>query len=303
MPLPTEKEQQFQRDAIRQAYPQLFEAVEEQLRYVDQKLRSLQTSHEHLYDFALSAHLARASKTTLGIVLLCENGFGELAIASLRPLGETMVSAYFMSLDPDVRAAQFDEYAKWEAIEVFRLAERMGWREVVASAPSEFHDSDWIRSVEQQFPARVQGWMQVGMDKAIAAIEECWKTDKGKRQLRETADLLHISGDRHSHVGAIDTVRKLSSTDGQLTLRLGPGREWVSTALLLAAWVYGQVFDLWAEHFELPDIESWRRRWDLLLARCRPLGRDVVGKVGRNDPCPCGSRYKFKRCHLDIVGD
>ena len=137
-----------------------------------------------------------------------------------------MVSAYFMSLDPDVRAAQFDEYAKCEAIEVFRLAERMGWREVVANAPSEFHDSDWIRSVEQQFPARVQEWMQVGMDKAIAAIEECWKTDKGKRQLRETADLLHISGDRHSHVGAIDTVRKLSSTDGQLTLRLGPGREW-----------------------------------------------------------------------------
>ncbi len=24
----------------------------------------------------------------------------------------------------------------------------------------------------------------------------------------------------------------------------------------------------------------------------------AVGKVGRNDPCPCGSGKKFKKCHL-----
>jgi preprotein translocase subunit SecA len=25
--------------------------------------------------------------------------------------------------------------------------------------------------------------------------------------------------------------------------------------------------------------------------------RVVVEKVGRNDPCPCGSGKKYKRCH------
>ena len=25
--------------------------------------------------------------------------------------------------------------------------------------------------------------------------------------------------------------------------------------------------------------------------------RDGMGKVGRNEPCPCGSGRKFKRCH------
>ena len=27
----------------------------------------------------------------------------------------------------------------------------------------------------------------------------------------------------------------------------------------------------------------------------------TVKKIGRNDPCPCGSGKKFKRCHIDEV--
>ena len=27
--------------------------------------------------------------------------------------------------------------------------------------------------------------------------------------------------------------------------------------------------------------------------------RRIEGKVGRNEPCPCGSGRKFKRCHWD----
>lgn len=28
------------------------------------------------------------------------------------------------------------------------------------------------------------------------------------------------------------------------------------------------------------------------------IRQQVRGKVGRNEPCPCGSGKKFKRCHL-----
>ncbi len=35
---------------------------------------------------------------------------------------------------------------------------------------------------------------------------------------------------------------------------------------------------------------------ELLADRARPVRR-AVGKVGRNDPCPCGSGKKFKKCH------
>lgn len=31
--------------------------------------------------------------------------------------------------------------------------------------------------------------------------------------------------------------------------------------------------------------------------------RRRFAKVGRNDPCPCGSGKKFKKCHLKTAGN
>jgi hypothetical protein len=35
----------------------------------------------------------------------------------------------------------------------------------------------------------------------------------------------------------------------------------------------------------------------LLRARARPLDTTSRASAGRNDPCPCGSGFKYKRCH------
>jgi hypothetical protein len=42
---------------------------------------------------------------------------------------------------------------------------------------------------------------------------------------------------------------------------------------------------------------SLRASERLLRARTRPFTSSGGPKVGRNDPCPCGSGFKFKRCH------
>jgi len=42
---------------------------------------------------------------------------------------------------------------------------------------------------------------------------------------------------------------------------------------------------------------SLRASERLLRARARPLEVPSRSSVGRNDPCPCGSGYKYKRCH------
>lgn len=31
----------------------------------------------------------------------------------------------------------------------------------------------------------------------------------------------------------------------------------------------------------------------------RPANRAAIGRVGRNEPCPCGSGLKFKKCCLE----
>jgi uncharacterized protein YecA (UPF0149 family) len=43
--------------------------------------------------------------------------------------------------------------------------------------------------------------------------------------------------------------------------------------------------------------QSLRASERLLHARTRPLNTTHRANVGRNDPCPCGSGYKYKRCH------
>ena len=43
--------------------------------------------------------------------------------------------------------------------------------------------------------------------------------------------------------------------------------------------------------------QSLRTSERLLRARTRPLELPSKSSVGRNDPCPCASGFKYKRCH------
>jgi hypothetical protein len=296
---PSYEEFQHQRRVIRETFPRLFEAVEEQLRFVDENLPKIPTKRATKYDLALSAHLARATKTTMGIVALCEHGYGEIAMSSLRTLGETMVSAYFLALEPEEHADRFEAFARQEALDNYRLFRRMGWDDSVGDVAEKFEDPEHLEAMKELFPNPVLGWMQVPMKDVLRRIEKFWERPE---ELRQVASLLHLLGDRHSHVGTFDTVALLRADEQPgLVLHLGPERKWVREALLLTAWVYGQMFDLWAEHFAMPDLESWRRRYRLLNARCRSLDPDKVRGLGRNALCPCGSGFKFKRCHADLV--
>jgi hypothetical protein len=301
MSYPSEAQTQYPRRVLREAYPVLFDAIEGQLRYVDEHLNTGARGVETKYDLALAGHLARASKSAMGIINACEYGYGEIGQGALRGLGETMVSAYYMSLDPEARAERFESYAKLEAIHAYRFLERMGW-EREAQTPEHFRDEKWIAEVEAQFPRRVDGSFQEPMNRVVAAVAPCWRNEAaGEEEFRRVAEILHFFGDRHSHIGTTDTVNLLRVENGQLVMHLGPGKKWVPQTLVVTAWVYGQMFDLWAEHFELPDMDSWRRRWRLLVRRCQILSPEAVQGVGRNDPCPCGSGFKYKRCHLDVM--
>ena len=48
------------------------------------------------------------------------------------------------------------------------------------------------------------------------------------------------------------------------------------------------------------DQERWQRRAEADLARSQRVQNPFKG-VGRNDPCPCGSGKKFKKCCLATV--
>lgn len=43
-------------------------------------------------------------------------------------------------------------------------------------------------------------------------------------------------------------------------------------------------------------LEAWSRRTGWIMVEARPSPERAEPKVGRNEPCPCGSGLKFKRC-------
>ena len=44
-----------------------------------------------------------------------------------------------------------------------------------------------------------------------------------------------------------------------------------------------------------------RRRWPTVPAQRDPTDPSTWGRVGRNEPCPCGSGKKYKHCHGQFV--
>jgi hypothetical protein len=48
------------------------------------------------------------------------------------------------------------------------------------------------------------------------------------------------------------------------------------------------------------DQERWRRREEAKRVRGQHLEKPI-NRVGRNDPCPCGSGKKFKKCCVATV--
>ena len=55
------------------------------------------------------------------------------------------------------------------------------------------------------------------------------------------------------------------------------------------------------EFFEADIDQKVIAKMNDRLMDLEPKGHTLVRrvKIGRNDPCPCGSGKKFKRCHLE----
>src|SRR5438132_566921 len=113
---------------VRGSYPALFGAVEGVLRFADGALDAWKfKSKPTPYELALLAHLARGTRTTHAVVQLSELLFGSVALMATRVAFETMVSAYWLSLDPERRTQQFDRFGVLEWADFGVTLSKLGW--------------------------------------------------------------------------------------------------------------------------------------------------------------------------------
>lgn len=64
---------------------------------------------------------------------------------------------------------------------------------------------------------------------------------------------------------------------------------------------FGRLTELFrSQNYNLVTIRSKEYIQDFIIESAKRLGLDVIArKIGRNDPCPCGSGKKYKKCCLD----
>lgn len=291
------------RGRVRAAFPTLFGAVEEVLTFADGALDAWKFRRKPTpYELALLAHLARGTRTTHAVMQLAELLFGSVALMTTRVAFETMVSAYWLSLDPEPRTKQFDRFGALEWAQYGTTLVKLGWLRP-DEVPPRWRDPERLKKLAAEFPSVRLGWTQESPPKLIGGIAKTWPP-AAATELRNYARVVGTLGSRHAHVGCADTADHVSVEHGRLQVALGPhakDQHWVSMSLKVAAWSYGQLFDLVAGHFRLTDMEHWRQHFTRLLARWAVVTKAQTQGVKLNDPCPCGYGLKFKECHRDAL--
>lgn len=85
---------------------------------------------------------------------------------------------------------------------------------------------------------------------------------------------------------------RLGSDDGlQLTMQDGDGAHWIEAIVPSLAKIHA----FWLERRQPLPVPRTRSDANLPPRMRRPVARGAP-KVGRNDPCPCGSGKKYKKC-------
>lgn len=257
--------------------------------------RALDRSHDGL----MSAVFARSTNTYWAALELARIGFGEQAAMLNRSIFEDMVDLHWISENPDPAIERYEQHLHHGQM-VLADALRAHPDFMPAEDLPEYERNE-RRPLDRLFgPFGHKSWTGVNLHDRVAAVEHLWGDDQARRQLRFFRDIVHRENNQLLHVSAHalnQMVRRSGPEEGGIAFKLGPGDEYLARALLGAFWIYSQSVGLILEHFEFAEREAFDRLFAEQLPAFRDLSDDEIRAVGRNDPCPCGSGKKFKRCH------
>ncbi|MEK0083133.1 DUF1186 domain-containing protein [Benzoatithermus flavus] len=178
-----------------------------------------------------------------------------------------------------VENKQADEMVRAQMLEALAVLARLGrWDRGGAEA--------YLHGLTQRLQPRGESFVWVGFEQAVAML--------GMRELRPFVQRLHEQEWIDPTIGDLedfdaDLEAAMDDPDGPPLLWGKPFEPWEDTAEELRTWhsFSGEAEadeDRDEDELDLPDeheplLDPWRH-------------------VGRNDPCPCGSGKKFKKCCL-----
>lgn len=260
---------------------------------------------ESAADGIVLAEGARALKTYRAVIHLCTLGYGEQASMLNRSLFEGMAVAHWAHSEPEDAVERFEAHFEHNRILWADLLRELGW-DTGEVAPEELPDASQERRDELigMFGQHGQKlWTgHRHLAELLHAIEDQWE-GHGRDQLWEFFQVAHKDNNLMLHSGAWSLERAAhglsTESDGEVELnfRTGPTSDRVGPALYGGFWTYVQTFSLVMDRFQVPNREGLKALHARGEIAFKKLSDEQTKDVGRNDPCPCGSGRKFKRCH------
>jgi len=247
--------------------------------------------------FALG--FARSAKTYKAAMRLIKQGFGEQAAMLNRSLFEGMAVGFWVHHNEGEARERFTQAYTYDLYQQVRLIEQAGW----VSAEDGLHGPEIapeeLVNLEAKFGKYGERpWTgHSNIRDLVADIEQYWPED-GRKMLWNFLRVVHRDNNQllHATVSGLASAGNRMDEEG-IYLSIGPSLRRIEKGLFAAYWPFANHLDLLVKRFELPVQEELDEMVGRQQYEFRRLTPDEVKDIGRNDPCPCESGKKFKKCH------
>lgn len=251
-------------------------------------------------DEILALLYGRATKTYKAALMLARKGYGEQARMLGRPLFEGMAVAHWVVANEAEARERFNRAWRFDAYQLARAIEQTGWLAEGASASGPEIDEEELASMRRDF-GRYGSKLWTGhrsLRELVDGIESDWGDDEERRLLRNFLLIVNRDNNQLLHTTVAGLAEAATGFDGEgIYLAVGPSPARIERGLFCAYWTYAETLGVVIDRFEVPVRADFEAMLDRQQYDFRRLTADEVQDVGRNDPCPCGSGEKFKRCH------
>lgn len=284
-------------EAISEEYGPRIQACERLFEYAGELMTSWPGGRiESTADGLILALFGRSLDTSTAAVRLAKVGYGAQTAMLNRSLFEDMIDIHWIATDPEAAEERYRDHDQHG---------RMLLADAVAKYPDhydiELPDFDpgerkRLDGVYGRWGAK--SWSGMNLHERVRAVEHHWKDDVGRQTLHFFHDIAHRENNQVLHVSsaALSAKAEVSGSGDHFTLYFGPGPKGLDRALFGSFWIFDNTIGLLIDHFEIAVDD--KTRMELFSPKdFIKLSDEQIRDTGRNDPCPCGSGLKFKRCH------
>lgn len=252
-------------------------------------------SVENVCDGLILALFARSLDTATAAVRLAGAGYGAQASMLNRSLFEDMIDSHWVATEEEAAEDCYSDHLQHG---------RMLLADAVAKYP-EYYAEIELPEFDPEDRKALDGdygsfghksWTKVNLHERVSLVEGHWTEGAGRQTLHFFHDIAHRENNQTLHVSSATLGKNLEFYDAELGLTVGPREDMVDRALFGSFWILDATVGLVLDRFGI-ELDEETRAAVFSARDFIELSEDQMREIGRNDPCPCGSGLKFKRCH------